>query len=106
MQGWESAALFAQGVTMAGKNLTQANVIAQTNKIAAFTASGLTTPVNWVTAHTATAPPYCDAYIQVQGSKYVPVFNKGKNVFNCFESDQCQEGARVPTYPPGTPGPS
>jgi hypothetical protein len=27
IQGWESAALFVQGVKMAGKNLTQANVI-------------------------------------------------------------------------------
>ena len=30
MQGWESAALFVQGVKMAGTNLTQANVISRT----------------------------------------------------------------------------
>ena len=28
MQGWESAALFVQGVKLAGHNLTRANVIA------------------------------------------------------------------------------
>jgi branched-chain amino acid transport system substrate-binding protein len=104
MQGWESAALFAQGVKMAGKNLTQANVIAQTNKIAAFTASGLTTPVNWVTAHSSSAPPYCDAYIQAKGVQYVPVFNKGKNVFNCFTSLNAKKGPVFP-LPAGTPGP-
>jgi branched-chain amino acid transport system substrate-binding protein len=105
MQGWESAALFAQGVKMAGKNLTQANVIAQTNKITAFTASGLTTPVNWSTAHSSSAPPYCDAYIQAKGVQYVPVFNKGKNVFNCFESVNAKKGPVFP-LPAGTPGPA
>jgi branched-chain amino acid transport system substrate-binding protein len=105
MQGWESAALFAQGVKMAGKNLTQANVIAQTNKITAFTASGLTDPVNWVTAHSSSAPPYCDAYIQAKGVQYVPVFNKGKNVFNCFESVSAKKGPVFP-LPAGTPGPA
>ena len=105
MQGWESAALFAQGVKMAGKNLTQANVIAQTNKISAFTASGLTSPVNWATAHTSGAPPYCDAYIQAKGVQYVPVFNKGKNVFNCFESVSAKKGPVFP-LPAGTPGPA
>jgi branched-chain amino acid transport system substrate-binding protein len=106
MQGWESAALFAQGVKMAGKNLTQANVIAQTNKLTAFTASGLTTPVNWVSkGHTGHLPPYCDAYIQVKGVQYVPVLNKGKNVFNCFESVNAKKGPVFP-LPAGTPGPA
>ena len=41
IQGWESAALFVQGVKMAGNNLTQANVIKQDNSLTAFTAGGL-----------------------------------------------------------------
>ena len=89
--------LFAEGVKLAGKNLTQANVVAQTNKLTAFTANGLSSPVNWKSAgHSGGLPPYCYAYIQVKGTQYVPVFNKGKNVFNCFESDEFQEGSRVP----------
>ena len=44
IQGWESAALFAEGVKLAGNNLTQANVIAQTNKLTSFTANGLMRP--------------------------------------------------------------
>ena len=44
IQGWESAALFAQGVKMAGNNLTWANVVKQTNTITAFTAGGLRHP--------------------------------------------------------------
>ena len=38
IQGWESAALFVQGVKMAGNNLTQANVIKEDNSLTAFTA--------------------------------------------------------------------
>jgi ABC-type branched-subunit amino acid transport system substrate-binding protein len=106
LQGWESASLFAEGVKLAGKNLTQANVIAQTNKLTAFTANGLSSPVNWKSAgHTGNAPPYCSAYIQAKGTQYVPVFNTGKNVFNCFESVSAKKGPVFP-LPAGTPGPS
>ena len=105
MQGWESASLFAEGVKLAGNNLTQANVIAQTNKLTAFTANGLIAPVNWLKDHTGTTPPYCDAYIQGKGLQYVPVFNQGKNVFNCFESVSAKKGPVFP-LPTGTPGPA
>jgi branched-chain amino acid transport system substrate-binding protein len=103
IQGWESAALFAAGVKAAGKNLTQANVIAQTNKLTSFTAGGLTVPVNWkVTGHTGHAPPYCGAFIQVRGDKFVPALNKGKSVFNCFGSINARRGPVTP-LPSGTP---
>jgi len=106
LQGWESASLFAEGVKLAGKNLTQANVITQTNKLTAFTADGLSSPVNWKSAgHSGNKPPYCSAYIQVKGTQYVPVFNTGKNVFNCFESVSAKKGPVFP-LPAGTPGPS
>jgi hypothetical protein len=106
LQGWESASLFAEGVKLAGNNLTQANVIAQTNKLTAFTANGLSSPVNWKSAgHSGGLPPYCSAYIQVKGTQYVPVFNTGKNVFNCFESASSKKGPVFP-LPAGTPGPS
>ena len=106
LQGWESASLFAEGVKLAGRNLTQANVIAQTNELTAFTAGGLSSPVNWKSAgHSGGLPPYCSAYIQVKGLQYVPVFNTGKNVFNCFESASSKKGPVFP-LPAGTPGPS
>jgi ABC-type branched-subunit amino acid transport system substrate-binding protein len=105
IQGWESAALFAAGVKAAGSNLTQANVIAQTNKLTAFTAGGLTTPVNWTTAHTGHAPPYCGAYIQVKGDKYVPVLGSNNSVFVCFGSISAN-AKPLKTLPPGTPAAS
>jgi ABC-type branched-subunit amino acid transport system substrate-binding protein len=106
IQGWESAALFVAGVKAAGNNLTQANVIAQTNKLTSFTADGLMAPTNWATTgHSGTAPPYCSAYIEAEGLKYVPVLDKGKNVFNCFESIDAKKGPVFP-LPAGTPEPA
>jgi ABC-type branched-subunit amino acid transport system substrate-binding protein len=102
IQGWESAALFVAGVKAAGSDLTQANVIAQTNKLTQFTAGGLTTPTNWTTAHSGHAPPYCAAYIQVKGKTYVPALNTGKSVFICFGSTDPKKGPVTP-LPPGTP---
>jgi ABC-type branched-subunit amino acid transport system substrate-binding protein len=106
LQGWESAALFVQGVKMAGSNLTQANVIKEDNSITAFTAGGLQAPVNWKDAgHSGHAPPYCLAYIKVEGDKYLPTLNHGKNVFNCFNSINPKKDPVFP-LPAGTPAPA
>jgi ABC-type branched-subunit amino acid transport system substrate-binding protein len=101
-QGWQSAALIAAGVKAAGKNPTQASVIAATNKITNFTANGVSAPVDWAVSHTGTTWPDCSAYIQVQGGKYVPVFGQGKQVFVCVNKNPKNP---VPVTPaPGTPG--
>ncbi len=106
IQGWESAALFVQGVKMAGNNLTQANVIKQTNTLTSFTAGGLTAPTNWKKGgHSGHAPPYCQAYIKAQGTKYVPTLNKGKNVFVCFNTVNPNKPPVYPV-PAGTPAPA
>jgi len=106
LQGWESAALFVQGVKLAGSNPTQASVIAADNSLSAFTSGGLQAPVNWVSAgHTGNAPPYCLAYIKVSGNKYQPTLNKGKNVFNCFQSINPKKNPVFP-LPAGTPAPA
>jgi len=102
IQGWQSAALFAAGVKAAGKTLTQANVVAQTNKITSFTANGLTAPVNWVNAHFRPTYPSCSAFIRVQGTKFVSVLGHGHQVFLCFGPSVKNP---VPVTPPaGTPG--
>ena len=106
IQGWESAALFVQGVKMAGNDLTQANVINADNSLMSFTANGLHTATNWKLAgHTGHAPPYCGAYIKVSGDKYVPTLNRGKNVFVCFDSIDPKKNPVYP-LPAGTPMPS
>ena len=103
IQGWESAALFAQGVKMAGSNLTQANVIKQTNTLTDFTAGGLPVPTNWTTGHTGHKPPYCGAYIRAVGDKYEPALNTSKkSVFVCFGSINANH-PKPESLPPGTP---
>ncbi len=105
IQGWESAALFVQGVRAAGSNLTWANVIKQTNAITSFTAGDLTAPVNWaVGGHSGHAPPYCVAYVVAKGTQYTPTLNKGQNVFNCFHSASTKANPVFPV-PAGTPAP-
>jgi len=105
IQGWESAALFVQGVKLAGNSLTWANVIKQTNALTSFTAGGLTAPVNWaVGGHSGHAPPYCVAYVVARGTQYVPTLNKGQNVFNCFHQASTKANPVFPV-PAGTPAP-
>ena len=106
IQGWESAALFVQGLKAAGANPTWASVLKADNSLPAFTAGGLTAPVNWLSAgHSGNKPPYCGAIIKVSGDKYVPALNTGQNVFNCFESINPKKGPVFPV-PPGTPAPA
>jgi branched-chain amino acid transport system substrate-binding protein len=105
IQGWESAALFVQGVKMAGNNLTQQAVIDADNSLTSFTAGDLIAPINWKDAgHTGHAPPYCSAFIKVVGNQYVPTLNQGKNVIVCFQSLNPNKGPVYP-LPAGTPTP-
>jgi ABC-type branched-subunit amino acid transport system substrate-binding protein len=104
-QGYSAAALFAQGVKMAGSNVTQSNVIKQDNLITAFNANGFYAVTNWTVAHTSAPGPFCGAYIQVQGKKLVPIFGSGKQVFHCFavKANTPPNPTPVPLTP-GTPG--
>jgi ABC-type branched-subunit amino acid transport system substrate-binding protein len=102
LQGWQSAALIAAGVKGAGSNVTQASVVAATNKITNFTGASISAPVDWTVLHTGTTWPSCSAYIQVSGQKFVPVFGKGKQIFVCVGKSVSNP---VPvTAPAGTPG--
>jgi ABC-type branched-subunit amino acid transport system substrate-binding protein len=104
MQGWQSAALLVAGVEAARSNVTQANVIAQTNRITDFTAGGTTAVVNWTQAHTTQAFPICPSFIQVKGRAFVPVVASSHQVFICFDKSVDLKNP-VPASPPaGTPG--
>lgn len=106
IQGWASAALFVQGVKNAGSNLTQANVVKQDNLLSDWTGNGLYFPINWATSHTK-ATNFCEALIQIQGTKYVSVLGQGHQVFVCFDINQANPTPYNPvpaTLPAGTPG--
>lgn len=100
--GWQAAALFAAGVRAAGNNLTQQNLINQVNKITAFTANGLTVPVNWTIGHDPKPPAqFCAAFIQAEGKSFVIRYMRGHQVFLCFPPSL--KPTVIPS-PPGTPG--
>ena len=97
MQGWESAALFVQGVKMAGNNLTQANVIKEDNSLTAFTAGGLESPVNWKNAgHSGHAPPYCVRLHQGVGEQVRADAEQGEERLQLLRVDQPEEGPGLP----------
>ena len=97
IQGWESAALFVQGVKMAGNNLTQANVINADNSLTSFTAGGLTAPTNWKTAgHTGHAPPYCRACDQGGRRQVRADPQHGQERVQLLRVDQPEQGSGLP----------
>jgi ABC-type branched-subunit amino acid transport system substrate-binding protein len=100
--GWQSAALLAAGIRAAGSNLTQANVVRATNTMSAFTAGGLSAPVNWKVDHLGYTTPSCTSYVQVEGGRFVSVLAKGKQVFVCVNTNV--RNPSTVTAPEGTPG--
>jgi hypothetical protein len=104
LQGYESAALLAAGIKAAGKDLTQQNLITQTNKLADFTAGGVSDVQNWTIAHTVQGYPSCASFVQVRGDVFVPVLGKGSQVFLCFPKKVNYKNPIPVANPPGTPG--
>ena len=102
MDGWIAADQFVTGLKAVGRNLTQKKLVAAINKETAYNGAGLTTPVNWTTAHTTATPPYCQSDVQVVNGHFVPAFVQANGqVFTCFDLN-----STTPVPPlPGTPGP-
>ena len=102
LDGWIAADQFVTGLRAAGKDVTQKSLVAAINKETDYNGAGLTTPVNWKTAHTTATPPYCQAGVQVQNGAFVPSFvQSNRQVFTCFTMHSTTP---VPV-PHGTPGP-
>jgi branched-chain amino acid transport system substrate-binding protein len=102
MAGWQSAALMAAGIRAAGNDLTQAAVIAATNKLTADTAAGTQSTTDWTVAHTKVTYPSCSAWVQVKGTSFVTVFSPGNQVFICVGPNP-KDPVPLPA-PAGTPG--
>jgi branched-chain amino acid transport system substrate-binding protein len=102
-EGYLNAVQFVQGLkeeAATGKLLTQADLIATINKEKRFT-GGLTTPVNWSTAHDSPGSILCGALVEVEPGDGLKVIDVQKNneVFACVN----RQGKVVPA-PAGTPG--
>jgi ABC-type branched-subunit amino acid transport system substrate-binding protein len=85
LAGWTSAALFAKGLRMIGRNVTRTRLVAAINSLSAFTADGILAPVDWRVAHGPNTDPYnCTAFVKVIGKHFVPVYGTPPSVFSCF----------------------
>ena len=104
LQGWQSGALLVAGIKAAGANLTQVNVIAQTNKLTNFSSGGIATVTNWSLAHTVNGFPGCSAFVQVKGTQFVPAVAKAPHVFVCFPQKVNLKNPQLVNAPAGTPG--
>jgi branched-chain amino acid transport system substrate-binding protein len=104
LQGWVSAALFVAGLRAAGPHPTQAAVVKAINRIPAFTAAGLTTPVDWQDGHTVVTSPGCQAFVETVGDTFKVVFNHGTKIFVCFPVGKTADLNAPVTAPAGTPG--
>jgi len=108
LQGWMSAVLLAQGVKLAGNNVSQANVINQMNTITGFTAGGVSSVTNWTNAHDdrIITYPLCSAFVQAKGNTFVPALNQAPQVFDCFAKSTLSnlKNPVLVAAQPGTPG--
>ncbi len=102
LDGWIAADQFVTGLKAVGRNVTQKKLVTAINHETAYNGDGLTTPVNWETAHNTPTPPYCQAAVQVVNGAFVPAFVQGTNqVFTCFGGLHSTTPVPVPA---GTPG--
>jgi ABC-type branched-subunit amino acid transport system substrate-binding protein len=88
LAGWISANMFVDGLKAVGPNLTRSKLIAAVNAMHNFTANGIRpaqAPLDWAYVHTQRAPtPDCNAFVQVQHGKFVPVFGTPTDPFVCI----------------------
>lgn len=84
LAGWTSADLFVTGLRKIGHDVTRSGLVDAINHIGSFTADGILAPVDWRTAHSSAGPINCSAFVQVRGSRFVPVYGTGRSVFTCF----------------------
>jgi len=109
MEGWISAALFVQGLRIAGPHPTQASVVKAINQLSAFTANGLMLPVDWRVAHTESPGPSCTAYAKTVatssgGQEFRVAFNKGTDVWTCYLVAGPVSLTKQVAPPAGSPG--
>lgn len=114
LMGWESANLFTEGLRAAGRNPTQAAVIADINKITddfgGPTGYGVADPTNWKIAHTKDTSPSCVTFVTTAGTSnpstatFALAFMSGHDPWICFNLTGTIN-PKDPIPPPhGTPG--
>ncbi len=105
LAGWTGADLFVTGLRAVGRDLSRSRLVAALNRLTSFTADGILAPVDWTSAHRGPGPINCNAYVKVEGRRFVPVYGTGKSVFVCLPVPAPAEPPVRPVVPlpPGVP---
>ena len=98
--GWMNAQLLVTGIKLAGKNFTQKSVVDAINHITDWTADGIVPPINWTTDGHGPGHEACNAYVEVKGGKFVPVFGKPGQPFVCYLDNPQPADLSTPYYRP------
>jgi len=102
LDGWIAADQFVTGLKAVGRNVTQKKLVDAINSETDYTGGGLSTPVNWTTAHSIPTPPYCQAGVKVVDGSFQPAFIQGSSeVFTCFGSQDSDAPVSPPASTPG-----
>lgn len=100
LSGWQSADLFVTGLRKIGRDVTRTRLVAALNSISIYTANGIDAPIDWRDGHSTNPGPWnCGAFVQVQGSRFVPVYGTPPSVFNCLPVPDPAHAPLVPITP-------
>ena len=83
LSGWINGDLLYKGIKKAGKDFSQASVVAAINGFNGYTANGLRPPINWTFDGHGPGTEACTAYVEVVNGKFVPQFGKPGQPFVC-----------------------
>jgi branched-chain amino acid transport system substrate-binding protein len=104
LAGWVSAAMFATGLRMIGKQVTRQRLINAVNSLTHYTA-GIVAPIDWRVDHHASGSTDCNVFLQVRHGHFVPLFGSKRTVFTCFQYPQpSSRHVIVVRPPPDIPG--
>ena len=104
MVGWIDADLAFTGLLEAGPNFSRESVIAATNKLTAYSAGGLLSPIDWTRQHAAPTPDQlgsgyaqeCFSAVQVRDGKFVGISDSGEP-FLCWSNSTNDWSEPIPT---------
>jgi hypothetical protein len=90
LAGWISADQFVAGlraVADSGKDLTRQSLIDAVNAMHDYDAGGILSGNDWRIAHDKLGDEVCQAYLKIEGGKFVPTLGQPGKPFICFQPD-------------------
>lgn len=85
LAGWLDAALFVEGLKMAGPEFDREKLVAGLNTLTAWNADGAIPSVDWTIGHTGDPEKGCFAISKLEGGKFVPQYQEPGKPYICFE---------------------